>query len=84
MENLYVAFWVMFSTWIFKHDADKPNPQIHAAIDNDYLFLSEEECEKSKGPVIEEQMKRTAITKYEVQCTRVLLPYSKFKQIKID
>jgi hypothetical protein len=77
MDNLFVAFWVMWSTYSFKTDADNSPRQSYNAIEQD-LYISEEECDKAKEPVEQRE------TSYKIDCTRVMLPYSKFKQLKLD
>jgi hypothetical protein len=84
MDNLFVAFWVMWSTYSFKTDADNSPRQSYNAIEQD-LYISEEECDKAKEPVEQREMKRDNLySSYKIDCTRVMLPYSKFKQLKLD
>ena len=68
----------------FKSDADNTPRQSYNTIEQD-LYISEEECDKAKEPIEQREMKReTLYSSYKIDCTRVMLPYSKFKQMKLD
>ena len=79
MENLVVVFWVMYATYNLTSDTDRDRPFLGFEQD---IFISETECEKAKEAQVAARNKE--YKNYKVECVRLYLPYSKFKQIKID